>query len=151
MSISKIVPIVIAASIVAAACGGRATPTSPTAATAVALTSAEQTSSGGGGGTVKETLTGPAINGIVPQGQATADMSRFASGGSTTLTVQIKNVNLADGVVLQVTFDFKPVGTITLSQGQGTLVTSLGHFGVSRDQVRVNNGSTTILSGGFFS
>ena len=29
--------------------------------------------------------------------------------------------------------------------------TSLGHFGVSRDQVRVNNGDVTILSGGFFS
>ena len=56
-----------------------------------------------------------------------------------------------DGTVVQVTFDFKPVGTITLSHGEGTLATSLGHFGVSRDQVRVNNGATTILSGGFFS
>jgi len=52
---------------------------------------------------------------------------------------------------VQVTFDFKPVGTFTLSSGAGSLVTSLGHFAVSRDQVRVNNGATTILTGGFFS
>ena len=54
----------------------------------------------------------------------------IASGGSTTLTVQLKNVNLPDGTVVQVTFDFKPVGAITLSHGEGTLATSLGHFGV---------------------
>ena len=134
-----------------AACGSRPMPAGPTSASPATSASAEQTSSGSGGGTVKEPLSGPAINGVVPQGQALADMSRFASGGSTTLTVQLKNVNLPDGTVVQVTFDFKPVGAITLSHGEGTLATSLGHFGVSRDQVRVNNGDVTILSGGFFS
>jgi hypothetical protein len=105
---------------------------------------------GGGGGSARETLTGPAINGVVPSGQAVADMSQFASGGSTMLTVQISSVNLADGVVVQVTLDFTPVGTITLSRGAGTLVTSLGHFGVSRDQVRINYAGSTILAGGLF-
>jgi hypothetical protein len=116
------------------------------------MTAVVQTSKGGGGGggSARETLTGPAINGVVPGGQAVADMSQFSSGGSTTLTVTVKNVNLADGVSLQVTFDFKPVGTITLSRGGGTLVTSLGHFGVSRDQVRINYAGSTILQGGFF-
>jgi hypothetical protein len=33
---------------------------------------------------------------------------------------------------------------------QGTMQANLGHFGVSRDQVRVNNNGATILSGGFF-
>lgn len=151
MRATRFVIVFITAVTMTAACGSRPMPAGPSSASPAALASAEQTSSGGGGGTVKEPLSGPAINGVVPQGQALADMSRFASGGSTTLTVQLKNVNLPDGTVVQVTFDFKPVGAITLSHGEGTLATSLGHFGVSRDQVRVNNGATTILSGGFFS
>ena len=77
-------------------------------------------------------------------------MSKFCSGGSTSLTVNVRNVNLADGVALQVTIDFKPIGTIALSGGSGRLVTSLGHFAVSFDQVRVKNGDATILQGGSF-
>lgn len=107
-------------------------------------------SSGSSGGTVKETLTGPAINGVTPQGLATADQSQFSSGGSTTLTVQVKNVNLRDGTTLGVTLDFTPVGSIKLSGGQGSMTANLGHFAVSRDQVRVKNGDTVILQGGFF-
>jgi len=86
------------------------------------------------GGTVKETLTGPAIGGVVPEGQALADQSQYLTGGSTTLTVQVKNVKLADGTVLPVSLDFTNVGSIA----------------VSRDQVRVLNNGATILSGGFF-
>ena len=143
---------VVIASLVTAGCADGPLPTNPSAVSPVALAGGDQSSSGSSGGTVKEPLTGPAIGGVVPQGQALADMSRFSSGGSTILTVQIKNVNLPDGTVVQVTFDFKPVGTISLAHGEGTLVTSLGHFGVSRDQVRINNSSgTTILTGGFFS
>jgi hypothetical protein len=108
----------------------------------------------GSGGTAKETLTGPAINGVVPEGQALADMSQFLTGGDTIMTVQVKKVNLPDGTVLAVTLDFTPIGNITLSRNEGTLVKNLGHFGVSRDQVRVYNGTDTtgtpILSGGFF-
>ena len=103
-----------------------------------------------GGTTLTEQLTGPAINGVVPEGQAQADESRFQQGGSTILTVQVKKVNLPDGTVLNVSLDFTPVGTITLSKGEGTLRTNLGHFAVSNDQVRVNNGGTTILTGAFF-
>jgi len=147
---TRLLAVVIAA-LTTAGCADRPAPTSPSQPSPVALASADQSSSGGTGGTTRETLSGPAIAGIVPQGQALADMSRFSSGGSTILTVQVKNVNLPDGTVLQVTLDFTPVGTITLSRGAGTLVTSLGHFAVSRDQVRVNGGGTTILSGGFFS
>ena len=54
------------------------------------------------GGTLKETLTGPPIAGVTPEGQALADESRFQSGGSTILTVQIRKVNLPDGTVLNV-------------------------------------------------
>ncbi len=103
-----------------------------------------------GGTTLQETLSGPAINGVVPEGQALADESQFASGGSTILTVQVKKVNLPDGTVLGVTLDFTPIGTITLHRGEGTLTANLGHFAVSNDEVRVNNGATNILIGSFF-
>jgi hypothetical protein len=102
------------------------------------------------GGTLKETLSGSPIAGVVPQGEALADESRFASGGSTILTVRAKNVNLADGTVLGVALDFTPVGSLTIIGGAGTLTTSLGHFGVSRDQITVKNGGATVLSGGSF-
>ena len=76
--------------------------------------------------------------------------SSFSTGGSTILTVQVKKVNLPDGTVLNVTLDFTPIGSLTLTGGQGSMQADLGHFGVSRDQVRVKNGDTVILQGGFF-
>ena len=102
------------------------------------------------GGTVKEALTGPAIGGVVPEGQALADESHYLSGGSTILTVQIKKVNEPDGTVLGVSLDGTPVGSITLSRTEGTMRADLGHFAVSRDKIVVARGTTTILSGGFF-
>jgi hypothetical protein len=153
---------VIIAAMWLAACGDRALPTSPdqfASSTPAAIdatisgTSGTATgawSSSSSGGTVKEVLSGPAINGVVPEGLASADQSRFSSGGSTILTVQVKKVNLRDGTVLGVTLDFTPIGSITLVGGQGSLTANLGHFGVSRDQVRVKNGDAVILQGGFF-
>jgi hypothetical protein len=91
------------------------------------------------GGTARESLSGPAIGGRTPSGQATADMSRFSGcGGFSTLSVQVSNVGLPDGRQLWVTLDFGPVGTITLRGGSGTMATyNLGRFGVSRDAIRV--------------
>src|SRR5919198_4277432 len=109
-----------------AACGDRPMPTSPDARldSSAALTpqtsNTPNVSSGSGstdttsvnpawssssssGGTVKEILSGPAIDGVTPRGLATADLSQFLSGGSTVLTVEVKDVNLADGTVLVVT------------------------------------------------
>jgi Putative Ig domain len=93
------------------------------------------------GGTLRESLSGPAINGKTPSGTATADESKFSGcGGFSLLSVQVKNVNLKDGTILWVTLDFTPVGMITLSHGSGTMPTlNLGRFGVSRDQIRVYN------------
>ena len=141
--------VVIGALLCAIACSRTS---SPTAASVVSIDAVSQSSKsgGGGGGTVKETLTGPAINGVTPSGLATADQSQFSSGGSTILTVQVSNVNLPDGTVLGVTLDFTPVGSIVLSGGRGSTQKNLGHFAVSNDDVRVNNGSTQILIGGFF-
>src|SRR4051794_21806946 len=81
---------------------------------------------GGCGPTVKEALSGPAFNGVVPEGRATADESQFLCGGDTILTVQVKNVNLLDGTVLDVSLDFTPEGTITLRRMEGTLSVNLG-------------------------
>jgi hypothetical protein len=100
--------------------------------------------------TVRKMLNGPAINGVVPQGEALADQSQFNDGESTLLIVRVTNVNLPDGTVLNVTLDFTPLGSITLSRGEGALRADLGHFGLSRDQIRVNNDETTILIGGDF-
>lgn len=91
------------------------------------------------GGVRKEALSGSAFNGKTPNGQATADMSKFSGcGGFSTLSVKVSNVNLPDGSVIWVTLDFSPVGMITLRGGSGTMPTyNMGDFGVSRDQVRV--------------
>jgi hypothetical protein len=125
-------------------------PSTPGSTVATSGDAGWSSSSGGSGGTVKQTLTGPAINGVVPEGLATADQSQFSSGGSTILTVTVKNVNLPDGTVLGVVLDFTPVGSITLAGGRGSMTRDLGHFGVSRDPVRVRNGDTEILRGAFF-
>lgn len=110
------------------------------------------------GGTLKESLSGPSFNGKTPSGQATADETKFSGcGGFSLLSVQVKDVNLPDGSVLWVTLDFKPVGTITLRGGSGTMATyNMGFFGVSNDDVRVYSAlpdvsaSQQILIGGFF-
>ena len=110
------------------------------------------------GGTLKETLSGPSFNGQTPQGQATADETRFSGcGGFSVLSVSVKNVNLPDGTRLWVTLDFQAVGTITLRGGSGSMARyNMGDFGVSRDQVRVNSAlpdiptAQQILIGGSF-
>jgi hypothetical protein len=110
------------------------------------------------GGTVKEALSGSALGGQTPSGQATVDESKFSGcGGFSVMTAQVKNVNLPNGTVLWVTLDFKPVGTITLQGGSGTMAQyNLGDSGVSRDAVRVHSAlpdiatAQQILIGGFF-
>jgi hypothetical protein len=152
---------VLAASLTIGACSARdhgtagssfgsLSPVAPSVVTVDPLRAPIPTAAASAGGTLKETLTGPAIGGVVPEGQALADESRFQSGGDTILTVQIKKVNLPDGALLDVSLDFTPIGRITLARGEGTLTANLGHFGVSFDQIRVKLGSVTILSGGFF-
>ena len=102
------------------------------------------------GPTVVEQLSGPAFNGVVPSGRATADESQFPCGGDTILTVDVKNINLPDGTVVNVSLDFTPIGTITLTGLGGTLTTDLGHFAVSNDEVRVSYNGQVILIGPFF-
>jgi Putative Ig domain len=109
---------------------------------------------------VKEQLAGPAIGGKTPGGQAQEDESNLtACGGFGILTVNVSNVSLASGTVLWVSFDSKPVGTITLNGGQGAMRSyNLGDFGASFDQVSIVTtpppavlGQQVVLSGSTFS
>jgi hypothetical protein len=106
-----------------------------------------------------EPLSGPAISGQTPSGTATANEMQFSGcGGFSVLSASVKKVNLPDGTQLWVTIDFKPVGTITLRNGSGSMTPyNLGHFGVSMDAVRIFNSLPDvspfqqILIGGTFS
>jgi hypothetical protein len=91
------------------------------------------------GGKLKEPLSGPSFNGQTPSGTALADETQFSGcGGFSVLSVSVRDVNLPDGTRLWVTLDFKPVGTITLKGGSGSMTPyNMGDFGVSRDQIRV--------------
>jgi hypothetical protein len=98
------------------------------------------------------TLTGPAINGVVPGGDAKVDQSKLPTQPGT-VDVQVNNVNLPDGTVLGVVLTdcgSSPVGTITLRRGDGQLKTKLpvGCQIGRQSSIFVNNGSATILSGG---
>jgi hypothetical protein len=119
-------------------------------ALAMAAAPSERALAGGCGSTVTEQLTGATLNGVVPDGRAFADESQLLCGGSTTLTVEVANVNLPDGTVLDVTLDFRPIGTISISGARGALTADLGRFGVSNDEVRVSDAGTLILVGSAF-
>jgi hypothetical protein len=97
------------------------------------------------------TLSGPAINGVVPTGSATIDQSGYPAK-PLTLDVQVSSVNLPDGTVLSVVVTdcgTAPVGTLKLSHEQGQLKTKVPGCQVGRQSaIYVNDGSTTILSGG---
>jgi hypothetical protein len=64
--------------------------------------------------------------------------------------VQVKKVNLPDGTAVDVSFDFRPIGRITLSRTEGTLTADLGHFAVFNDEVRISYAGRVILIGPFF-
>jgi hypothetical protein len=69
-----------------------------------------------------------------------------------TLDVKVTNVNLPNGTVLNVVLTdcgSAPAGTMKVNRGQGQLQTKVPGCQVGRTSaIDVNNGSTTILSGG---
>jgi hypothetical protein len=77
-------------------------------------------------------LTGAAIGGITPEGDAKVDQSKYPSV-PPRLEVRVKNVNLPDGTVLFVgvgceyhnCLDYRRAGTFTLSGRQGSFTGSL--------------------------
>jgi hypothetical protein len=77
-------------------------------------------------------LTGPAIGGVTPEGDAKVDQSKYPSV-PPRLEVRVKNVNLADGTTLFVgvgceyhnCLDYRKAGTFTLSRLEGSFSASL--------------------------
>ena len=142
--------IAVAPLLMSAACSQHTPATAESSSAAASPFGPTATAGSAGGGTVVEKLSGVAIGGVVPEGQAAADQSKYLTGGDTILTVQVKKVNLPDGTALSVALDFTQLGSITIVKGEGLMKANLGHFAVSRDQVAIKNGSVTVLSGGSF-
>jgi hypothetical protein len=148
--------------------GGGTPPASLSSAPAVTLTPTSLTfgaqeigtTSAAQSVTVANTGTAPLfINSAATRGADPLDFTEVFDGcsGLSVLSVQVSKVNLPDGTQLWVTLDFGAVGVITLHAGSGTMAPyNMGHFGVSRDQVRVNSAlpdiptAQQILIGGSF-
>jgi len=98
---------------------------------------------------LQTTLSGPAINGIVPQGDAKLDQSKQPNQAGQ-LTVRVRNVNLPSNSVLYITIDGQPVGAFTISRrGEGALLVTVP-FEVGRTS-RIDlrtGGGTLVLTGG---
>jgi hypothetical protein len=95
-------------------------------------------------------LSGPAINGVTPEGDAKLDQSKLPEQPGR-LEVKVQNVNLPDGTLLSVILTdagSHPVGTITLSRGSGQLFTTVQAPIGRTSSIFVRLGSTTVLSGG---
>ena len=106
----------------------------------------------------KISLSGPTLNGQTPNGQANGDETQLGCGGYTTVTASVSHVNLPNGTVLWVDVQNRPVGTITLSGGSGSMrLYNMGDTSLRRDFVTVFSGPpsqitppTQLLSGGPF-
>lgn len=94
---------------------------------------------------VRATLSGAPIAGKTPSGQASEDESHLtACGGYGIVTVTVKDVNLPNGTVLWVYLDHGPIGTITVSNGSGTMKPFIIQTGLRFDPVDVVNGPPPI-------
>jgi len=77
-------------------------------------------------------LTGPAIVGVTPEGEAKVDQSKYPSV-PPRLDVRVKDVNLPDGTTLFVgvgceyhsCLDYRKAGTFTLNRREGSFSGSL--------------------------
>jgi hypothetical protein len=107
---------------------------------------------------VRDALSGPAIGGRTPTGQAIEDESNLTScGGFGVLTVSLKDVGLPNGTVLWVYLDSGPVGTITLNNSTGSMKPFIIQTGLRFDHVEIINGPPPVtlstpraLTGGSF-
>ena len=97
------------------------------------------------------TLTGPAINGAVPTGQAEVNQCHLPRQFGT-LTVNVQSVNLPDGTDLTVNDSGLSagqganLGSFKLSGGSGRFSTRLGTQAGANDNIAVMQGSAVILS-----
>ena len=103
---------------------------------------------------VEAPLTGAAIGGVTPKGKA--ELETFPNG-NRTFEVEVENVNLPDGTVLNVLVDGTKVGTLTLMTQRGKLELET-EDGLTvptispGTQVKItDSANNTILSGTFLS
>jgi hypothetical protein len=96
-------------------------------------------------------LTGPAINGVVPTGQAQVNQCHLPQQFGT-LTVDVQSVNLPDGTQLTVNYSsltagqFDNLGSFKLSSQSGKFSTRLTRMAGANDQIQITQGSAVILS-----
>jgi hypothetical protein len=96
-------------------------------------------------------LTGPAIGGITPEGDAKVDQSKYPSV-PPRLDVRVKNVNLPDGTTLFVgvgcefhgCVDYRKAGTFTLASRQGSFSGSLQITVGRQDTITVSTAEGTV-------
>ncbi|HXG94953.1 MAG TPA: hypothetical protein VNN73_21620 [Blastocatellia bacterium] len=106
---------------------------------------------GGDATRIRAQLAGAAINGMVPKGRAEFRARATAS----QLTVQVEDVNLPDGTVLNVLIDNSPVGQITISLLRGEIQLNTGDgatlppIGLGTAVVVADQAGRTIVAGVF--
>jgi hypothetical protein len=143
-----------------------ADPTGKTATQALSITiiSAPVSPAGcpritGSPSSVSAKLSGPAIGGRAPSGQAVLDESRITScGGSAILNASLSGVNLPNGTVLWMAFDSQLVGRVVIENGGAQMAPfNLGDFLSRKDSMSVYGSpppvtllEPSVLSSGFF-
>jgi hypothetical protein len=101
---------------------------------------------------IQATLTGAAIGGVTPEGKAKLETK---ANGDREFEVEVEDVNLPDGTVLNVLVDGTKVGTLTLTLHRGEFDLESEHGQTvptinAGTQVRVTDAAgNTILSGTF--
>lgn len=113
---------------------------------------------GGQPNAVSASMSGPAIAGRVPSGQAVLDESRVTTcGGYSILNVSVSNVNLPNGTLLWIYFDSRLVGRVSLLNQTAKMAPfNLGDYLSRKDSVSVYDTpppvttlEPTVLSSGF--
>jgi hypothetical protein len=99
-------------------------------------------------------LSGPAINGVVPQGQVKVDQSKLPKQRGM-LQVRVRNVNLPNGVVLDIELGGRPldefgfpghnVGAMSLNQRQASLFTTIPFEVARQEDIVVRNRATGVI------
>ena len=97
------------------------------------------------------TLTGPAVNGVVPTGQAEVNQCKLPKQFGT-LTVKVQSANLPDGTKLAVNYGGLSagqgvnLGSFKLSGQSGNFSIRLGTMAGANDNIAVMQGAVIILS-----
>jgi len=107
---------------------------------------------GSGSSKIEAQLSGAMLNGLIPKGESE---SESFTDGSSKFEIEVENVNLPDGTMLNVLVDGTKVGTLTLALHRGQLELRTGNGATlpqinSRTRIVITNAAgATILAGAF--